>query len=122
LRRLEKRIFVDLPDETSRLELLRSYVCTDLHNSSEMLILAQETAGYSCADLKLLCKEAWINQLRPVWASLEAKAISVDDVQTDGLINAMKHLMLAKHNVKPIARHMNTQYIEWNKKFGSSKE
>jgi katanin p60 ATPase-containing subunit A1 len=122
LRRLEKRIFVDLPDETSRLKLLRSYVCTDLHNSSEMLILAQETAGYSCADLKLLCKEAWINQLRPVWASLEAKAISIDDVQTDGLINAMKHLMLAKHNVKPIARHMNTQYIEWNKKFGSSKE
>ncbi|XP_026829023.1 katanin p60 ATPase-containing subunit A-like 2 [Ooceraea biroi] len=122
LRRLEKRIFVDLPDEASRLELLQSYVHPDLHSSSEMLMLAQETLGYSCADLKLLCKEAWINQLRPVWASLETKAISVSDVQNDGLISAMNHLVLAKHNVKPIARHMNAQYVDWNKKFGPSKK
>lgn len=121
MRRLEKRIFVDLPDEASRLELLQSYVRTDLHESSEMLVLAQETAGYSCADLKLLCKEAWINQLRPVWARLEAKVISVSDVQNDGLIGAMNHLVLAKSNVKPIARHLNAQYVEWNQKFGSSK-
>lgn len=121
LRRLEKRIFVDLPDEVSRLEILRSYVRNDLYNSPEMLKLAQETAGYSCADLKLLCKEAWINQLRPIWASLETKAISVNDIQNDGLISAINHIALAKSRVKPIAKHISTQYIEWHNEFGFSK-
>ncbi|XP_012224099.1 katanin p60 ATPase-containing subunit A-like 2 isoform X2 [Linepithema humile] len=121
LRRLEKRIFVDLPDEFSRLEILRFYVHDDLHDSPEMLKLAQETAGYSCADLKLLCKEAWINQLRPVWAGLEARTISVKDIQNDGLISAMNYIILAKHNVKPIAKYMSTEYMKWHKEFGSSK-
>lgn len=121
LRRLEKRIFVDLPDETSRLEILRFYVRSDLQESPEMLELVRETAGYSCADLKLLCKEAWINQLRPIWASLESKALSVKDIQNDGLINAMSHIALAKCSVKPIAKHMSAQYVEWHKEFGFSK-
>lgn len=121
LRRLEKRIFVDLPDETSRLEILRSYVHVDLYNSPKMLKLVQETAGYSCADLKLLCQEAWINQLRPIWASLEAKAISVNDIQNDGLISEINHIALAKSSVKPIAKHMSAQYMEWHKEFGFSK-
>lgn len=121
LRRLEKRIFVDLPDEASRLEILRFYVRDNLHESSEMLELARETAGYSCADLKLLCKEAWIDQLRPILMGLEAKILAVNDIQNDGLINAMSHFFLAKHNVKPITKHMSTQYNEWHKEFGSSK-
>ncbi|CAL1689474.1 unnamed protein product [Lasius platythorax] len=121
LRRLEKRIFVDLPDEASRLEILRFYVRDDLHDSPEMFKLAQETAGYSCADLKLLCKEAWINQLRPIWESLETKAISVGDIRNDGLIGAMSHITSAKHNVKPTTKHISAQYIEWHKQFGCSK-
>lgn len=121
LRRLEKRIFVDLPDEDSRLEILRFYVRADLHYSPEIFKLAQETAGYSCADLKLLCKEAWINQLRPIWENLETKAISVSDIQNDGLISAMNHFVFAKHNVKPTTKHINAQYMEWHKQFGSSK-
>lgn len=121
LRRLEKRVFVDLPDEDSRLEILRFYVRADLHNSPEMFKLVQETAGYSCADLKLLCKEAWINQLRPIWESLETKAISVSDIENDGLISAMNHFVFAKHNVKPTTKHINAQYMKWHKQFGSSK-
>lgn len=121
LRRLEKRIFVDLPDEASRLEILQSYVRDDLYNSPEIFKLAEETEGYSCADLKLLCKEAWINQLRPIWASLEAKTISVNNIQNDGLISAINHITLAKTKVKPITKHMNTQYMEWHKEFGFSK-
>ncbi|KAM0725380.1 Katanin p60 ATPase-containing subunit A-like 2 [Formica fusca] len=121
LRRLEKRIFVDLPDEPSRLEILRFYVRDNLHDSPEMFKLAQETAGYSCADLKLLCKEAWISQLRPIWENLETKAISVSDIRNDGLISAMNHFVFAKHNVKPTTKHINAQYMEWHKQFGSSK-
>lgn len=121
LRRLEKRIFVDLPDETSRLEILQSYVREDLYNSPEILKLAKETEGYSCADLKLLCKEAWISQLRPIWASLEAKTISMNNIQNDGLISAINHIALAKTKVKPITKHMNAQYTEWHEEFGFSK-
>ncbi|KYN02750.1 Katanin p60 ATPase-containing subunit A-like 2 [Cyphomyrmex costatus] len=121
LRRLEKRIFVDLPEEASRLEILQSYVRDDLYNSPEILKLAQETEGYSCADLKLLCKEAWINQLRPIWANLEAKTISVNNIQNDGLISAINHIALAKVKVKPITKHINAQYMEWHEEFGFSK-
>ncbi|XP_014483332.1 PREDICTED: katanin p60 ATPase-containing subunit A-like 2 [Dinoponera quadriceps] len=119
LRRLEKRIFVDLPDRASRLEILRFYVHRDLHESPEMSELVRETAGYSCADLKLLCKEAWMNQLRPVWTRLESKALTVNDIQNDGLINAMSHIALAKNTVKPIAKHMSDQYVKWHEEFGS---
>lgn len=119
MRRLEKRIFVDLPDEVTRSEILRFYLHSDLHESTDMYELVRETAGYSGADLKLLCKEAWINQLRPILANLETKTISVNDIQNDGLINSMSHITLAKHNVKPIAKHMSTQYIAWQKEFGS---
>lgn len=112
---------MDLPDEASRLEILRFYVCDGLHHSPEMLKLARETAGYSCADLKLLCKEAWINQLRPVLSSLETKEVSVNNVQNDDLIAAIDFILLAKQNVKPISKHMSAQYTEWHKEFGSSR-
>ncbi|XP_072747086.1 katanin p60 ATPase-containing subunit A-like 2 [Anoplolepis gracilipes] len=121
LRRLEKRIFVDLPDEATRLEILRFYVRDNLHDSPEMFKLVQETSGYSCVDLKLLCKEAWINQLRPILENLESKTISVNDIRNDGLISTMSHFVFAKHNVKPTTKHINAQYLEWHKQFGSSK-
>ncbi|XP_032683538.1 katanin p60 ATPase-containing subunit A-like 2 [Odontomachus brunneus] len=119
LRRLEKRIFVDLPDQDSRLEILRFYVHRDLYETPEMSKLVRETAGYSCADLKLLCKEAWMNQLRPVWAKLENKTLMVNDIQNDGLIDEMSHIVLAKNSVKPIAKHMSDQYDKWHLEFGS---
>lgn len=108
-----------LPDPDSRLEILRFYVHCDLHESLEIFELVQKTAGYSCADLKVLCKEAWMNQLRPILAKLESKTLMVNDIQTDGLINAMSYITLAKNNVKPIAKHMSDQYAKWHKEFGS---
>ncbi|XP_043500924.1 katanin p60 ATPase-containing subunit A-like 2 [Polistes fuscatus] len=120
LRRLEKRIFVDLPDYGSRLEILRSYVDSNLHVTEEFKSLLRYTEGYSCADLKLLCKEAWMNQLRPILQSLEEKKIAPDDIQSNGLIINVTHLVDAMVFVKPIVKNMKPRYVQWNTNFGSS--
>ncbi|KAF7398583.1 hypothetical protein HZH66_006480 [Vespula vulgaris] len=120
LRRLEKRIFVDLPNYESRLEILRTYVESDLHVTEEFKSLLRDTEGYSCADLKLLCKEAWMNQLRPIFKSLEHKKIAPDEVQSNGVIVNIAHLVDAMTFVKPIVKYMKPRYIQWNKNFGSS--
>ena len=57
LRRLEKRIYVGLPDVAAR-----TYICTNLHEgrglSPEQLDhMSQQTEGHSGSDIAALCKE-----------------------------------------------------------------
>ena len=71
LRRLEKRVYIALPDEASRLQMLRMHLeqfadpALDLHKYSVA------TSGYSGADIRLLCKEAAMRPLRMLIDKLE---------------------------------------------------
>lgn len=73
LRRLEKRIIVPMPDEATRKELLKSYL--SLHacqlEEKDFDVCAQNTEGYNCADIKLLCKEAAMKPVRSIFKHLE---------------------------------------------------
>ncbi len=77
LRRLEKRILIDLPDEKSREYMFRNALNADSYphpmslKDSDYAMMAKRTEGYSGADITLVCKEAAMRPLRNVFASFE---------------------------------------------------
>merc|ERR1719350_278787 len=64
-RRLEKRIFVPLPDAAGRLRMFKSHL-RDMRISDDVDFeaLAARTERYSGADVQLICREASMNPMR----------------------------------------------------------
>ena len=119
LRRLEKRIFVDLPEEEARHQIFKTYLKPGLFDKPEYKIILKRTNGYSCADLNLLCKEAWMMQLRPLWTYLENANSLLKDYKNDEGINSLSHLVDAMIIIKPICKSIKSKYEEWDKSFVS---
>jgi len=64
-RRLEKRLFVGLPEREARAALLRLLLRdVALEGDVDVEVLAAATEGYSGADLKVVCREAAMAPLR----------------------------------------------------------
>ncbi|KAI8608049.1 P-loop containing nucleoside triphosphate hydrolase protein [Chytriomyces sp. MP71] len=72
LRRLEKRILIDLPDEPARANMFRINLPPDAQDAAGGLLvdtldytaLGAESGGYSGSDIQLVCKEAAMRPLR----------------------------------------------------------
>jgi transitional endoplasmic reticulum ATPase len=63
--RFDRLIYVPAPDEDSRLEILKIYTKDmPLADDVDLNSLAQETKGYSGADIASLCREAGMHVLR----------------------------------------------------------
>ena len=65
-RRLEKRIYIPLPDESARAELFDICMRTvdvDAENVNPE-VLAGCTSGYSGADIRIICREAAMMPMR----------------------------------------------------------
>ncbi|XP_066590906.1 katanin p60 ATPase-containing subunit A-like 2 [Prorops nasuta] len=118
LRRLERRIFIDLPDDYTRMAILKFYVNKDLYHTNQFLDVIEMTKNYSCADLKILCKEAWMCQLRPICESLENNKLSLSDIRNENSINNVTYLTDALKYIKPIGNVFVKEYEQWNKDFG----
>lgn len=69
-RRLEKRIYIPLPDFMGRVELFE--ICLrkiDVDNDSvDLRSLASLTAGYSGADIRIICRDAAMMPMRRLLA------------------------------------------------------
>ena len=65
IRRLEKRIYIPLPDEAARADMLRIFL-RDIPISVDVEVkkLAGQAAGFSGSDLKIACKEASMMPMR----------------------------------------------------------
>jgi len=82
LRRLEKRILVDLPTPEARTAMLQTYLPPQLVDSIDYSRLAGLTEEWSGSDLRLLCKEAAMHPLRRLMAEIEsAEAKPAEPVQ-----------------------------------------
>lgn len=82
LRRLEKRIYVSLPNENTRLGIFKLYLSDNLlKNKNVVDFLMSYTKQYSGADIKLLCKQAWMLEVTPMWKNLEKKEIFITDLK-----------------------------------------
>lgn len=65
LRRLEKRIYIPLPDMVARVELFRlSLRGVEVDAAVDLAALATATEGFSASDVRVVCREACMSPLR----------------------------------------------------------
>ncbi|KAI8905482.1 katanin p60 subunit A-like 2 [Gorgonomyces haynaldii] len=124
LRRLEKRIFVDLPDLDARKAMLEKWLPHNQTNDGLKVDeldydqLAQMIEGYSGSDIHLLCREAAMKPLRKLFQMLDIETTQVDHVIRDPV--TMHDVLEAMRNTKSTCDpKMRARYAEWADSFGS---
>lgn len=128
LRRLEKRIIVDLPTFEARKKMFQHHLpqtvikeenglllCADLDYNR----LAELTDGYSGSDIQLVCKEAAMKTVRKVFAILEnfhegdeITQLKLETIKTEDV----EAVLLS---TKPSARQFKNKYESWRKEYES---
>ncbi|KAM5222254.1 katanin p60 ATPase-containing subunit A-like 2 isoform 2-T2 [Ctenodactylus gundi] len=127
LRRLEKRILVDLPSREARQAMIHHWLppvsknrALELHTELEYSVLSQETEGYSGSDIKLVCREAAMRPMRKIFSALEnhqaessrLPEIQLDTVTTSDFLDVLAH-------TKPSAKNLTQRYSAWQREFES---
>lgn len=128
LRRLEKRILVDLPTEEARCAMVRHHLPPvvvsqplQIHSQVDYQAVAKLTEGYSGSDVKLVCKEAAMGPVRKVFDKLEAmttggegklEGVVIDPIKTEDLRAAISR-------TKPSAKSLAKRYSDWQSQYES---
>uniref|UniRef100_H0VBP0 Katanin p60 ATPase-containing subunit A-like 2 n=1 Tax=Cavia porcellus TaxID=10141 RepID=H0VBP0_CAVPO len=127
LRRLEKRILVDLPSQEARQAMIHHWLppvsksrALELRTDLEYSVLSQETEGYSGSDIKLVCREAAMRPVRKIFSALEnhqaenshLPGIQLDTVTTADFLDVLAH-------TKPSAKNLTQRYSAWQREFES---
>ncbi|CAH0488869.1 unnamed protein product [Peronospora farinosa] len=119
VRRLEKRIYVPLPDASSREGLIRHLLGDQniLLSSKEIKYIVKLTEGYSGSDLKAVCKDAALGPIR----ELGAKVANVNAEDVRG-INASDFQVAIKRVRPSVSSTTIEALIAWNGNYGVSAE
>lgn len=129
LRRLEKRILVDLPTKDARKLMIEHYLPTEINTDKNGLqlktdldyeLLAGKLDGYSGSDIRLVCKEAAMKPVRKIFDILdrpinendELPEFNIDPVRTIDVESALQH-------TKPSARNLQANYEKWQDQYES---
>ncbi|XP_069885303.1 katanin p60 ATPase-containing subunit A-like 2 isoform X3 [Dipodomys merriami] len=127
LRRLEKRILVDLPNQGARKAMIHHWLppvsnsqALELRTELKYDVLSKETEGYSGSDIKLVCREAAMRPVRKIFNALENyesenrnfPGIQLDTVTTEDFLDVLAH-------TKPSAKNLTERYSAWQKEFES---
>ncbi|XP_014667640.1 PREDICTED: katanin p60 ATPase-containing subunit A-like 2 isoform X2 [Priapulus caudatus] len=129
LRRLEKRILVDLPSFEAREAMFQHYLPALVIDRSKGLELksiisykqiAEKSDGYSGSDIRLVCKEAAMQPLRKVFDILEncTEGDDINNIVLDEITTA--DVESALRGTKPSASHLSGRYTTWQKQFESA--
>ncbi len=120
-RRFVKRLYVPLPGLEGRLQLLRSLLHKDRNmcalSDAEMGALAEQTKGFSGADIQALCQDAAMGPIRDI----TERYGQVDGIQA-GQVPAieLRHFQTAQRTVKASVSPDELQrYLNWNSQYGS---
>ncbi|CAF1534128.1 unnamed protein product [Adineta steineri] len=129
LRRLEKRVLVDLPSREAREAMFQQLLPPTVIHDNNGLILCSEldytrlsncTEGYSGSDIKLVCKEAAMKPVRKIFDMLENYYDDVEigqSIELDSITTADVEKVLS--TTKPSARIYQDKYTEWQNEFES---
>lgn len=128
LRRLEKRIIVDLPTLEARKKMFLHHLPPVVIEENGLLLasdldydkLASNTEGYSGSDIKLVCKEAAMRSVRKVFAVLEnleegdeVGQLKLDRITTEDVQKVLQ-------STKPsAAKQLAQKYDAWTKEYES---
>jgi len=117
-RRLSKRIYVPLPEKSSRQHLINTLVQPEKHllTSEDIDRIASLTEGYSGHDISNLCKDAAMGPVREHTALGNGK---IDKSKLRSL--NINDFLTSKKKIKPsVSKAECGHYEEWNRQFGSS--
>eukprot|EP01135_Chromosphaera_perkinsii_P006810 Nk52_evm11s598 gene=Nk52_evmTU11s598 len=116
LRRLPKRIYVPLPDVSTRKKLFEHMLLGKAEiqiSSKDIQKLALASDGYSCSDITNLVKDAALSPIRELGMAVKnVAAEEVRKMQCQDIINSMTHI---KPSVSPSSLR---QFDDWNKLYG----
>ena len=122
-RRLERRIYIPLPDERSRSEMLNIYLKgVKLAPDVTFERLAQRTEGYSGADMQLACRDA---SMMPMRRAVDGKTPSeIIELHEQGALEAevgMADFGLALEHTQPsVTLEETSAFAAWNREHGST--
>lgn len=133
LRRLDKRILVNLPESKARESLLKEYLPETRTKDINYKEVAAATEGYSGSDIRLVCKEASMKPVRRFLNKLELKSLEKKNKNQGlmGLIPTQKDMLPqldpidskdmqdALEKTKPAPHPSVDRYEKWFKEFGS---
>ncbi|KAD6453193.1 hypothetical protein R6Q59_014952 [Mikania micrantha] len=117
LRRLVKRIYIPLPDASSRRNLLKHKLKGQQYSlpSGDLERLVKDTEGYSGSDLQALCEEAAMMPIRELGSNiLTVKADQVRPLKYGDFRSAMTVIRPS------IVKSKWEELEQWNKEFGSN--
>jgi katanin p60 ATPase-containing subunit A1 len=123
-RRLEKRIYIPLPDLAARAELfeicMRSVDVDSQHVSCQAL--AASTIGYSGADIRIVCREAAMMPMRRLL--LLSRPEEIQRMRAAGELHITRvqlpDFMTAIQNTSPsVSSNFDAKYLNWDKEYGS---
>ncbi|XP_017265967.1 katanin p60 ATPase-containing subunit A-like 2 isoform X2 [Kryptolebias marmoratus] len=126
LRRLEKRILVNLPSSAARQAMMSHWLPPlssigeiELRTELDYETLAEEMEGYSGSDIRLVCKEAAMKPVRKLINALESHqndtdtpVIQLGTVTTADFMEAISH-------TKPSARNLMDRHTAWDREYES---
>mmetsp|Transcript_955 Transcript_955/g.2314 ORF Transcript_955/g.2314 Transcript_955/m.2314 type:complete len:522 (-) Transcript_955:4268-5833(-) len=125
LRRLEKRIYIPLPNATARKKLFElSFDKVKLDPNIDWDLLARKTEGYSGSDISILCRDAAMMPLRRKLIDLRKHGLSAEVVnQIKGEVDVpitMDDLMQAVKNCnKSVGAENLEHYSTWMNEYGN---
>ncbi|WIA42532.1 hypothetical protein OEZ86_008515 [Tetradesmus obliquus] len=120
-RRLEKRIYIPLPQHEERLELLHiNLKGIDIEPNVNFDVVAGKLGGYSGDDITNICRDAAMNGMRRKIAGktpAEIREMSKDDMKEP---ITMEDFIQAINKINPsVAQKDVTRHEEWLKVYGS---
>ena len=121
-RRLEKRIYIPLPDVMARRELFELYLNrVPLSPTVNFETLAEMTKGYSGSDIHIVCREASMMPMRRLLAILTPTEIQ--ELRAKGEMSVPRVMdsdfLEAVGNTRPsVSLESIERYSAWEKEFG----
>jgi len=121
-RRLEKRIYIALPEPEDIVKLLQiNLKSIALEDDVDLDSLAKKMSGYSGADITNLCRDAAFNPMRRAIKGLKHEEIKNLKREDTNLPVSQQDLEQALANVNSSVRHADIErHLEWLREFGSS--
>ena len=120
-RRLERRIYVPLPDEVSRREMLAIHLSgVRLDDALDLDELARLTDGYSGADMQLVCRDA---SMMPMRRAVQGKSpMEIVELQASGALEgevSLDDFKQALQTTQPsTGGNEHAAFAKWNDEYG----
>lgn len=116
LRRLVKRVYVQMPDQNARKELVRQLLSKNNNplTDADLTRLAEFTKGYSGSDLNALAKDAALGPIRELGLN-GVKSTTAEQVRSITLCDFYDSLKRIRRSVPQDSINL---YQNWNKDYG----